>query len=157
MYTGRSRCLKCGHVFEEETIFEGCPFCKTDKFVSNLTPIYELPERVENGTRESFRQRYPGDDLETYRENRELLCGILDEVKISYIHPDGAFYLFMKTPEPDAEAFCRRAMKENLLVVPGDSFGTPGYVRIAYCVSRDVIENALPVFRKLAEEYGIAR
>ena len=75
----------------------------------------------------------------------------------SCVHPDGAFYLFMKTPEPDAEAFCRRAMKENLLVVPGDSFGTPGYVRLAYCVSRDVIERALPVFRKLAEEYGITR
>ena len=68
MYTGKSRCLKCGHVFEEENIFEGCPYCKTDKFVSNLTPIYDLPEKVENGNRAKFREFFPGDDLETYRE-----------------------------------------------------------------------------------------
>ena len=75
----------------------------------------------------------------------------------SLIRADGAFYLFMKTPEPDATAFCRRAMKENLLVVPGDSFGTPGYVRLAYCVSRDTIERSLPTFRRLAEEYDITK
>ena len=96
-------------------------------------------------------------DISVYKGNRDLLYGSLSEMGYTCVHPDGAFYLFMKTPEPDAEAFCRRAMKENLLVVPGDSFGTPGYVRLAYCVSRDVIERALPVFRKLAEEYGIAK
>ena len=95
-------------------------------------------------------------DISIYKHNRDLLYGSLTEMGYSCVYPDGAFYLFMKTPEPDAEAFCRRAMKENLLVVPGDSFGTPGYVRIAYCVSPDMIERALPVFRKLAEEYGIA-
>ncbi len=92
-------------------------------------------------------------DISIYKGNRDLLYGALTEMGYSCVHPDGAFYLFVKTPEPDANAFCRRAMKENLLVVPGDSFGTPGYVRLAYCVSRDVIERALPVFRKLAEEY----
>ena len=96
-------------------------------------------------------------DISIYKGNRDLLYGALTEMGYTCVHPDGAFYLFMKTPEPDAEAFCRRAMKENLLVVPGDSFGTPGYVRLAYCVSRDVIERSLPVFRKLAEEYGIAK
>lgn len=96
-------------------------------------------------------------DISVYKGNRDLLYGSLTEMGYSCVYPDGAFYLFMKTPEPDAEAFCRRAMKENLLVVPGDSFGTPGYVRLAYCVSRDVIERALPVFRKLAEEYDITR
>ena len=95
-------------------------------------------------------------DISIYKGNRDLLYGALTEMGYTCVHPDGAFYLFMKTPEPDAEAFCRRAMKDNLLVVPGNSFGTPGYVRLAYCVSRDVIERALPVFRKLAEEYGIA-
>ena len=95
-------------------------------------------------------------DISIYRGNRDLLYGALTEMGYTCVHPDGAFYLFMKTPEPDATAFCRRAMKDNLLVVPGDSFGTPGYVRLAYCVSRDVIVRSLPVFRKLAEEYGIA-
>ena len=95
-------------------------------------------------------------DISIYKGNRDLLYGALTDMGYTCVHPDGAFYLFMKTPEPDAEAFCRRAMKENLLVVPGDSFGTPGYVRLAYCVSRDVIERALPVFRKLIEEYRAA-
>jgi len=94
-------------------------------------------------------------DLSVYKGNRDLLYGSLTEMGFSCVHPDGAFYLFMKTPEPDAEAFCRRAMKDDLLVVPGDSFGTPGYVRLAYCVSRETIERSLPTWRKLAKEYGL--
>lgn len=94
-------------------------------------------------------------DISVYKGNRDRLYGALTDMGYTCVHPDGAFYLFMKTPEPDAEAFCRRAMKENLLVVPGDSFGTPGYVRLAYCVSPEVIERALPTFRALAEEYGL--
>ena len=96
-------------------------------------------------------------DISVYKGNRDLLYGSLTGMGYTCVHPDGAFYLFMKTPEPDATAFCRRAMKDNLLVVPGDSFGTPGYVRLAYCVSRATIERSLPTFRKLAEEYGIAK
>ena len=94
-------------------------------------------------------------DISVYKGNRDRLYGALTDMGYTCVYPDGAFYLFMKTPEPDAEAFCRRAMKENLLVVPGDSFGTPGYVRLAYCVSPGVIERALPTFRVLAEEYGL--
>ena len=94
-------------------------------------------------------------DISVYKANRDLLYGSLTEMGYTCVHPDGAFYLFMKTPEPDAEAFCRRAMRENLLVVPGDSFGTPGYARVAYCVSRETIERSLPTWEKLAEEYGI--
>ena len=95
-------------------------------------------------------------DLDDYDDIYSArLYGALTEMGYTCVYPDGAFYLFMKTPEPDAEAFCRRAMKDNLLVVPGDSFGTPGYVRLAYCVSPEVIERALPTFRKLAEEYGL--
>jgi len=94
-------------------------------------------------------------DISIYKGNRDRLYGALTEMGYTCVYPDGAFYLFMKTPEPDAAAFCRRAMKDNLLVVPGDSFGTPGYVRLAYCVSPDVIERALPTFRKLAEEYSL--
>ena len=96
-------------------------------------------------------------DISIYKKNRDLLYNSLTEMGYSCVYPDGAFYLFMKTPDPDAEAFCRRAMKDLLLMVPGDSFGAPGYVRLAYCVSRDVIERSMPIFRKLAEEYGIAK
>ena len=61
----------------------------------------------------------------------------------------------MKSPEPDAEAFCRRAKAHELLLVPSDGFGVKGYVRVSYCVERAVIERSLPAFRKLAEEYGL--
>ena len=96
-------------------------------------------------------------DISKYKANRDLLYGSLTDMGYTCVHPDGAFYLFMKTPEPDAEAFARRAMQENLLVVPGDPFGTPGYVRVAYCVSHEMIEHSLPTWRKLAEEYGLGK
>lgn len=66
MYTGKSRCLKCGHIFEEENIFTGCPYCQTDKFVSNITPLYELPKT--NGTRENYKELFGKHTLEGYRE-----------------------------------------------------------------------------------------
>ena len=69
------------------------------------------------------------------------------------VKPQGAFYLFVKSPEEDAGAFAERAKKYELLLVPGDDFGCKGYVRIAYCVSRDMIERSLPAFRALAESY----
>ena len=94
-------------------------------------------------------------DLSVYQKNRDLLYGGLTKFGFDCIYPDGAFYLFMKTPEADANAFCERAKKYELLLVPGDSFGAKGYVRIAYCVATERIENALPAFEKLAEEYGL--
>ena len=71
------------------------------------------------------------------------------------VKPSGAFYLFLKTPEPDAKAFCQKAMALDLLVVPGDDFGCPGYVRLAYCVKKDMLVRSLPRFRQLAEQYGL--
>lgn len=95
-------------------------------------------------------------DLGVYRENRDLLYGELTKYGYSCVYPDGAFYLFMKSPEPDATAFCEKAKNHDLLIVPADSFGTPGYVRIAYCVRNDMIRRSLPEFKKLAEEYGLS-
>jgi len=92
-------------------------------------------------------------DLTVYEENRNLLYNALTEYGYSVVRPDGAFYLFLKSPEPDANAFCERAKKYELLIVPGDSFGCKGYVRISYCVSPDVIQKSLPAFKKLIEEY----
>ena len=69
------------------------------------------------------------------------------------MHPDGAFYLFVKALEDDAASFCERAKKYDLLLVPSDDFGCPGYVRIAYCVSGDMITRSMPAFRKLFESY----
>lgn len=94
-------------------------------------------------------------DLSEYRRNRELLYGELTAMGFSCVRPDGAFYLFMKTPEPDAKAFSERAKRHELLLVPSDDFGLPGYVRIAYCVAEDCIRRALPAFRALADEYDL--
>ncbi len=94
-------------------------------------------------------------DLSAYRENRDLLYSALTEYGFDCVHPDGAFYLFVKSPEPDAMAFAEKARKYELLLVPSDSFGCPGYVRIAYCVSHEMIRRSLPAFRLLAKEYGL--
>ena len=95
-------------------------------------------------------------DLSIYQENRDLLYNALTEYGFTCIHPDGAFYLFMKTPVPDASEFYEKAKEFDLLLVPADSFGTPGFVRIAYCVSTDMIRRSLPAFRRLAESYGLS-
>lgn len=92
-------------------------------------------------------------DVSVYNENRELLYNSLTEYGYSCAKPQGAFYLFVKTLEEDDKAFCERAKKYNILVVPGSAFGCPGYCRIAYCVGKSTIEGALPGFRKLYEEY----
>ena len=92
-------------------------------------------------------------DLSIYKENRDLLLGALTEYGFTCIQPDGAFYLFMKSPVADAGAFCEKAKEFDLLLVPADSFGTPGFVRISYCVSTDMIRRSLPAFEKLAACY----
>jgi len=92
-------------------------------------------------------------DLDVYRTNRDLLYNGLIEAGFSCLKPGGAFYLFPRSLEPDDLAFCERAKKYDLLVVPGSGFGCPGFVRLAYCVSTDMIRRSLPALRKLASEY----
>lgn len=94
-------------------------------------------------------------DIEAYNRNREALYQGLKECGFTCIKPQGAFYLFVKTPTEDEKEFVERAKKYHILVVPGSSFACPGYVRIAYCVSYETIRNSLPGFRKLAKEYGL--
>lgn len=93
-------------------------------------------------------------DIKAYENNRNKLTAILDKLGFSYIHPEGAFYLFMKTPEDD-KAFVENAKKERLLLVPGSAFGCPNYVRIAYCVAPSVIDNSYTAFEKLADYYQL--
>lgn len=94
-------------------------------------------------------------DISVYKKNRDILIDALNEFGFRTAKPDGAFYLFLKSPEESAEAFCEKAKKYELLLVPSDSFGYPGYVRVSYCVSTEMIERSLPSFKKLAEEYGL--
>ena len=92
-------------------------------------------------------------DINAYKENRDILYNGLTEFGYHCVRPDGAFYLFVKALEEDANAFCEKAKKYELLLVPGDDFGCPGYVRISYCVKQSQIVNSLPAFKKLIEEY----
>lgn len=92
-------------------------------------------------------------DISFYNRNRETLYNGLKEIGFTCIKPEGAFYLFVKSPVPDEKEFCAAAKKYNILIVPGSSFGCPGYVRIAYCVSYETIVNSLPKFEQLAREY----
>ena len=94
-------------------------------------------------------------DLNEYRQKRDLIYNALTEMGFTCIHPDGAFYLFVKSPVPDANEFSNKARDFNLLIVPADSFGTEGFVRISYCVATDMIKRSIPAFRKLAEFYGL--
>lgn len=92
-------------------------------------------------------------DINVYRKNRDILYSALTAYGYEAVKPDGAFYLFVKSPEPDAKAFAERAKKHELLIVPSDSFGVPGYVRLSYCVATDMIVRSLPAFKALIEEY----
>lgn len=92
-------------------------------------------------------------DVSVYKANRDRLCSALTEYGYKVIKPDGAFYLFVKSPEPDAKAFSERAKEYELLLVAGDDFGCGGYARISYCVAPEMIERALPAFKKLFESY----
>ena len=94
-------------------------------------------------------------DVGFYDRNRKTLYGALTEMGFQCVKPEGTFYLFMKSPEPDERNFVANAKKHNLVLVSGSTFAMPGYVRIAYCVSPDMISRSLPHFKALAEEYGL--
>lgn len=94
-------------------------------------------------------------DLEEYREKRDILYNHLTSVGFEMVKPQGAFYLFPKSPLPDDVVFVRLAQKYNILLVPGSGFGGPGYFRIAYCIDRQIILNSLPAFTALAKEVGL--
>lgn len=92
-------------------------------------------------------------DVSIYERSRDLLYQSLTGIGYDCIHPDGAFYLFMRALEPDDARFCERAKEERLLMAPGTAFGGPGFVRISYCVPYDVIERSIPSFERLYKKY----
>ena len=92
-------------------------------------------------------------NVEAYAENRRVLTEGLSALGYEFIEPQGAFYLWVKALEPDASAFFEHARALELLPVPSDSFGCPGWVRVGYCVSKETIVNSMPAWKKLAESY----
>lgn len=94
-------------------------------------------------------------DLSVYEENANILYDALTKMGFSCVRPGGTFYMFPKSPEPDAKAFCQKALKYHLVLVPGDSFGCPCFFRISYCVPTEKVKRSLAAFEKLAKEYGL--
>ena len=92
-------------------------------------------------------------DMTTYRENRDILYNHLTSLGFEIVKPQGTFYMFPKSLIPDDVAFAEAAKKYNLLIVPGSSFGCPGYFRLSYCISTEKVKNSLQAFTKLAEEF----
>ncbi|MDD2955019.1 MAG: pyridoxal phosphate-dependent aminotransferase [Oscillospiraceae bacterium] len=93
-------------------------------------------------------------DLSVYETNKELLYRNMTQWGYHCVEPGGTFYLFPRSLEPDATAFCRKALKHDLVLVPGDSFGCPGHFRLAFCVPTEKVRRALPRLHSLAREYG---
>ena len=94
-------------------------------------------------------------NIEAYKQNRDLIYNALCEYGFDCVKPDGAFYLFVKSPDKDAFSFYEKAKEHEILIVPCDDFGVEGYVRIAYCVDKKRIENSLPAFKDLAKQYNL--
>jgi aspartate aminotransferase len=94
-------------------------------------------------------------DVDFYAENRQILMDGLSRAGFSFVEPQGAFYLWLKSPEDDEKAFVAKAKEKQILIVPGSSFGKSGWVRLAYCVSHETVKNSLPGFAELAKEYGL--
>lgn len=125
---------------------EGAVFCnRTLGFVN--APA--LMQRLVAGLQES------SVDIAEYQTKRDLLCDKLTGLGFSMVKPDGAFYLFPKSPLKDDVEFVKLAQKHHILLVPGSGFGAPGYFRIAYCCDRQMIERSLPAWEQLAAEVGL--
>ena len=91
-------------------------------------------------------------DLSVYRTNMEILYGELTALGFTCVKPGGTFYIFPKALEEDAKAFCQKALRYDLVLVPGDTFGAPGYFRMAYCIDTEKVERSLPALRRFVEE-----
>lgn len=92
-------------------------------------------------------------DVDAYKKNRDLLYDGLTRIGYECFKPDGAFYMFVKALEEDADAFCEKAKEEDLLIVSATGFGCPGYVRISYCVDADMIQRSFGAFERLYQKY----
>ena len=94
-------------------------------------------------------------DISIYQKNKDLFYNALIDMGYECVEPGGAFYLFPKALEEDSVAFCKKALDYDLVLVPADSFGCPGYFRMAYCIETEKVERSLPVLRRFAKEvYG---
>lgn len=133
---------------EAELLIEGLVFC------NRILGFVNAPALMQRLVAKLQREKV---DVDGYQEKRDLLYHHLVSLGFEIVKPQGAFYLFPKSPLPDDVEFVRLAQKHLILVVPGRGFGQPGYFRISYCVSKEVILNSLPAWTQLAKELGMEK
>ena len=141
---------RIGYLVIPSEVADSCDVIAAAGVANRILGFVNAPTLLQKVVAKCIREKT---DLTYYNRNRETLYEGLRQCGFSCIKPQGAFYLFVKSPIEDEKAFCEAAKRYNILLVPGSSFGCPGYVRIAYCVSYETIVNAMPAFRKLAEEF----
>jgi aspartate aminotransferase len=131
-------------ISEKETILAGLVLC------TRVLGYVNAPALMQRAVRYLLEETV---DVRIYQKRRDMLCAGLGSIGYEFTRPEGAFYLFPKTPIADDVAFVSALKEENILVVPGSGFDGPGHFRIAYCVSDEVIQRALPGFAKVLKQY----
>ena len=145
---------RIGYLVIPEEVEDSCDVIEAAKVANRILGFVNAPSLNQRVVASCINAEV---DVEVYNRNRELLYGSLMEYGYECIKPQGAFYLFIKSLEPDDKAFANAAKKHNLLIVPGSTFGCPGYCRIAYCVDYEMIKRSLSSFKNLAKEYETLR
>ena len=141
---------RIGYLVIPSEVADSCDVIAAAGVANRILGFVNAPTLLQKVVAKCIREKT---DLTYYNRNRETLYEGLRQCGFSCIKPQGAFYLFVKSPIEDEKAFCEAAKRYNILLVPGSSFGCPGYVRISYCVPTERIEKALPLFQKLIDEY----
>ncbi len=142
---------RIGYVAVPKTMADYQKVAVSVKIATRILGFVNAPALMQMAVSECLEEQ---SDLAYYAKNRDILTEGLKKAGFSYIEPDGAFYLFLESPIDDEE-FCEKAKAHHIMIVPGSSFGCPGYARISYCVATDKIERSLEKFADLAKELGL--
>lgn len=144
---------RIGYVAVSPSISDCTQVCSALSVANRILGYVNAPSLMQKAVAQAIESTT---DVAYYDRNRQLIYNKLTELGFTCPKPQGAFYLFIKSPDADEKKFVETAKKYHILLVGGTTFSCPGYVRLAYCVSYEMIERSLPAFEKLAEEYGLA-
>ena len=124
------------------------------KIATRVLGFVNAPSLIQKAVKACLEENTP---LDYYAANREILYNGLLNAGFECVKPQGAFYIFLKSPIADDIAFCEKAKEFNLMIVHGTSFECPGFCRLTYCISKEKIERSIPQFEKLAQAYGLTQ
>lgn len=144
---------RIGYVAVSPSISDCTQVCSALSVANRILGYVNAPSLMQKAVAQAIESTT---DVAYYDRNRQLIYNKLTELGFTCPKPQGAFYLFIKSPDADEKKFVETAKKYHILLVGGTTFSCPGYVRLAYCVSYEMIERSLPAFEKLAKEYGLA-